>query len=104
VQVLTTGSDTTFDLQHGMTAQFLRQMASTELVQSGATSAAHVAKFARSFQPGQILFVTARPNQQVLDLLSDLRRTSAVTVVGCNMTPDVRDLNVETRSISLKTR
>ena len=104
VQVLTTGSDTTFDLQHGMTAQFLRQMASTVLVKSGATSAAHVAKFARSFQPGQILFVTAKPNQQVLDLLIDLRRTSAVTVVGCNMTPDVRNLNIETRSISLKTR
>jgi uncharacterized protein (DUF58 family) len=103
VQVLTTGIDTTFELQHGMTAKFLRQMASTVLVQSGATSAAHVVKFARSFQPGQILFVTAKPNQQVLDLLSDLRRTSAVTVVGCNMTPDVRDLNVDTRSISLET-
>jgi uncharacterized protein (DUF58 family) len=103
VQVLITGSDTTFDLQHGVTAQFLRQMASTQLVSSGASSAAHVVKFARSFQPGRILFVTAMPNQQVLDLLSDLRRTSAVTVVGCNMTPDVRDLNIETRSISLKT-
>ena len=103
VQVLTTGSDLTFDLQHGMTAQFLRQMASTELVRSGATSVAHVVEFVRSFQPGQILFITAIPNQQVLDLLSDLRRTSAVTVIGCNMKPDVRYLNVETRSISLKT-
>jgi uncharacterized protein (DUF58 family) len=104
VQVVTTGSDTTFDLQHGMTAQFLRLMASTELVRSGATSAAHVVKFARSFQPGQILFITAMPNQQVLDLLSDLRRTSAVTVIGCNMTPDVHNMNIETRSIPLKTK
>jgi uncharacterized protein (DUF58 family) len=103
VQVLTTGSDTTFELLHGMTAQFLRHMANTELVQSGALSAPHVVKFARLFQPGQILFVTAKPNQQVLDLLSDLRRTSTVMVVGCNMAPDVRDLNVESRSIFLKT-
>jgi uncharacterized protein (DUF58 family) len=103
VHVMTTRSDTVFDLGQGMTAQFLRQMASTDLVQSGATSASHAVRFARSFQPGQIIFVTAKPHQQILDLLSDLQRTSAVIVVGCNMTPDVRDLNVATRSISLET-
>ena len=103
VQVLTTGSDAPFDLQHGMTAPFLRLMAGTEMANSDVANLERILRSAKQFQPGQILFVTAKPNKPVLDLLSDLKRMTALTVFGCNMTPDVGDLNIDVRSVSVKT-
>ena len=103
VRVLTTGNEPTFDLRHGMTAQFLHLMASTELIQSGAQRSENLVKSARLYQPRQLLFVTAKPNKSTLNALNELRKTTTITVIGCNMTPDVRGVDLDTRSIHLST-
>lgn len=103
VRVLTTGNEPTFDLRHGMTAQFLHLMANTELVQSGAQSSENLVKSARLYKPRQLLFVTAKPNTSTLNALNELRKTTTITVIGCNMTPIVRGVDLDTRSIHLST-
>jgi uncharacterized protein (DUF58 family) len=99
VRVLTTGNEPTFDLRHGMTAQFLHLMANTELIQSGAQRSENLVKSARLYKPRQLLFVTAKPNKSTLNALSELRKTTTITVIGCNMTPDVGGVDLDTRSI-----
>jgi uncharacterized protein (DUF58 family) len=101
VRVLTTGNEPTFDLRHGMTAQFLHLMASTQLVRSGAQRSENLLKSARLYKPRQLLFVTAKPNTSTLDSLNELRKTTTITVIGCNMTPDVRGVDLDARSIHL---
>jgi uncharacterized protein (DUF58 family) len=101
VRVLTTGLETTFDLRHGMAAPFLRHMANTELVRSGQSRAESLFKVSRKYKPRQIFFVTAAPSKQTLEILSELQRTASVTVIGCNMTPDVKKSNLDSRSISV---
>jgi uncharacterized protein (DUF58 family) len=101
VRVLTTGNEPTFDLRHGLTAQFLHLMANTELVRSGAQRSENLLKSARLYKPRQLLFVTAKPNTSTLDALSELRKTTTITVVGCNMTPDIRGVELDARSIRL---
>ena len=101
VRVLTTGNEPTFDLRHGMTAQFLHLMANTELVRSGAQRSENLLKSARLYKPRQLLFVTAKPNASMIDVLNELRRTTTVTVIGCNMSPDVRGVDLDVRSIHL---
>ena len=103
IRVLTTGLETTFDLRHGMAAPFLRHMANTELVRSGQSRAGNLLKVARQYRPRQIFFVTAAPSQQTLEVLSELQRTASVTVIGCNMTPDIKGSNLDSRSISVTT-
>jgi uncharacterized protein (DUF58 family) len=101
VRVLTTGNEPTFDLRHGMTAQFLHLMANTELVRAGAQRSENLLRSARSYKPRQLLFVTAKPNASMIDALNELRRTTTITVIGCNMTPDVRGVDLDARSIHL---
>ena len=101
VRVLTTGNEPTFELRHGMTAQFLHLMANTELIQSGAQRTENLVKSARLYKPRQLLFVTAKPNKSTLNALNELRKTTTITVIGCNMTPDVRGVDLDTRSIHL---
>jgi uncharacterized protein (DUF58 family) len=101
VRVLTTGNEPTFDLRHGLTAQFLHLMANTELVRSGAQRSENLLKSARLYKPRQLLFVTAKPNKSTLDALNELRKTTTITVVGCNMTPDIRGVDLDARSIHL---
>jgi len=103
VRVLTTGTDAIFELRHGMAAPFLRHMANTELVRSGLNQSENLLKFARQFRPRQVFFVTAAPNQQTLDVLCELQRTTSITVIGCNMAPAVRSTNLDSRNISIKT-
>ena len=103
VRVLTTGNEPTFDLRHGMTAQFLHLMANTELIQSGVQRSENLVKSARLYKPRQLLFVTAKPNKSTLNALNELRKTTTITVIGCNMTPDVRGVDLDTRSIHLST-
>lgn len=103
VRVLTTGNALTFDLRHGMTAQFLHLMANTELVRSGAQRSENLLKSARLYKPRQLFFVTAKPNKSTIDALNELRRTTKITVIGCNMTPDVRGVDIDTRGIHLST-
>jgi uncharacterized protein (DUF58 family) len=101
IRALTTGNEPTFDLRHGLTAQFLHLMANTELVRSGAQRSENLLKSARLYKPRQLLFVTAKPNTSTLDALNELRKTTTITVVGCNMTPDVRGVDLDARSIHL---
>ena len=101
VRVLTTGNEPTFDLRHGMTAQFLHFMASTQLVRSGAQRSENLLKSARIFKPRHLLFVTAKPNASMIGVLNELRKTTTITVIGCNMTPDVCGVDLESRSIHL---
>ena len=103
VRVLTTGNEPTFDLRHGMTAQFLHLMANTELIQSGAQRSENLLKSARLYKPRQLLFVTAKPNKSTLVALNELRKTTTITVIGCNMIPDVGGVDLDTRSIQLAT-
>ena len=100
-RVLTTGTESIFDLRHGMAAPFLRHMANTELVRSGQSHAENLLKVARQYRPRQIFFVTAAPNKHTLDILYELQRSSSVTLIGCNMTPDVKSTNLDSRHISL---
>ena len=37
------------------------------------------------------------------EILSELQRTASVTVIGCNMTPDIKGSNLDSRSISVTT-
>jgi len=101
IRVLTTGNEPTFDLRHGMTAQFLHLMANTELVRSGTQRSENLLKSARLYKPRQLLFVTAKPNKSTLDVLNELRKTTTITVIGCNMTPDVGGVDLDARSIHL---
>ena len=101
VRVLTTGNEPTFDLRHGMTAQFLHLMANTELVRSGTQRSENLLKSARLYKPRQLLFVTAKPNTSMIDVLNELRKTTTITVIGCNMTPDIRGVDLDARSIHL---
>ncbi len=101
VRVLTTGNEPTFDLRHGMTAQFLHLMANTELVRSGTQRSENLVKSARLYKPRQLLFVTAKPNASMIDVLNELRKTTTITVIGCNMTPDIRGVDLDARSIHL---
>lgn len=103
VRVLTTGNEHTFDLRHGMTAQFLHLMANTELIRSGAQRSENLVKSARLYKPRQLLFVTAKPNTSTLDALNELQKTTRITVIGCNMTPVVRGFDIDTRGIHLPT-
>jgi uncharacterized protein (DUF58 family) len=101
VLVLTTGNEPTFNLHNGMTAQFLHLMAKTELSHSGAQRSEYLFKSARIYKPRQILVVTAKPNASMIGVLNDLRKFTTITVIGCNMTPDVRGVDLEARSIQL---
>ena len=101
VRVLTTGNEPTFDLRHGMTAQFLHLIANTELVRSGTQRSENLLKSARLYKPRQLLFVTAKPNASMIDVLNELRKTTTITVIGCNMTPDIRGVDLDARSIHL---
>lgn len=103
VRVLTTGNEPTFELRHGMTAQFLQLLANTELIQSGAQRSENLVKSARLYKPRQLLIVTAKPNKSTLDALNKLRKNTTITVIGCNMTPDVRGVDLDTRTIHLPT-
>ena len=103
IRVLTTGAESIFDLRHGMAAPFLRHMANTELGRSGQSNAENLLKVARQYRPRQIYFVTAAPSQHTLGILNELQRTASVTVIGCNMTPDVKKSNLDSRSISVTT-
>jgi hypothetical protein len=76
-------------------------MANTELVHSGAQRSENLLKSARLYKPRQLLFVTAKPNKSTPDALNELRKTTTITVVGCNMTPDVRGVDLDARSIHL---
>ena len=104
VRVLTTGAENIYDLRHGMAAPFLRHMASTELVPSGLNHSENLLKSARQFRPRQLFFVTATPSQRTLDVLHELQRITSITVIGCNMTPDVRSTNLDSRTISMNTK
>jgi uncharacterized protein (DUF58 family) len=101
VRVLTTGNEPVFDLRHGLSAQFLHHMAKIELIYSGAQKSENLLKSARIYKPRQILFVTAMPKASVISVLSELRNTTKIAVIGCNMTPDVRGVDLEARSIQL---
>ena len=104
IRVLTTGTDATFELRHGMAAPFLRHMANTELVRSGLNRSENLLKSARQFRPRQLFFVTAAPTKQTLSVLHELQRTTSITVIGCNMVPNVRSTDLDSRSISIQTK
>lgn len=101
VRVVTTGSDSVFDVRHGMAAPFLRHMASTKLVSSRQVHGENIHRLARQFRPQQIFFVTAVPSQETLNILSELGRSARVTVIGCNMIPDTKSVHLDSRSITL---
>ena len=101
VRVLTTGQEATFDLRHGLTTQFMLHMARTEFRPSGINSADNLMKSVRLYKPRQLLFVTAKPNKQTLEVLTELRETTTITVIGCNMEPEVYGSNFDVRSILL---
>jgi uncharacterized protein (DUF58 family) len=103
VRVLTSGTETTFDLRHGMAAPFLRHMANTELIRPGQIHVENVLRSAKQFRPRQILFITASPSLQTLNLLSELQRTCSVTLIGCNQVPDTMSIDLDSRRISLTT-
>ena len=101
VRVLTTGQEVTFDLRHGLTTQFMLHMARTEFRHSGINSADILMKSVRLYKPRQLLFVTAKPNKHILNVLTELREITSVTVIGCNMEPEVNGSNFDVRSIHL---
>ncbi|NBO55677.1 MAG: hypothetical protein EBU84_14050, partial [Actinobacteria bacterium] len=76
-------------------------MASTELVRSGTQKSENLLRSVRLYKPRHLLFVTAKPNNSMIVVLNELRRTTSITVIGCNMTPDVRGFDLDARSIHM---
>ena len=103
VQILTTGKEPSLNFRLETTSKFLRLMANVELTHSGIQGPEKLLKSARLYKPSKLVIVTASPGDLMLDVLSELQKYITVTIIGCNMTPDVRGLDLDARSIHLST-